>query len=279
MQNRAQRRKISRFWSAGRSRLERYKIERQLRRYVRQYRSLGSGQLHLMDWDITFIDVGAAAQMIRIQVLDGYNDFVAQTDSPVILDCGANVGISVLRYKQLYPHAKVIAFEANHRICQVLRQNVAQNRLADVEVVEAAVWSETAMLSFDTAHDTQSGHLVDNSVQRLNGLQGDVVQVQAVWLGEYLSHPVDFIKMDIEGAELAVLQSCAPLLRNVREITIEVHYTVDRPNVLAALIQLLHETGFKVDIHVTFTNVFPGKPYKRPKKALYDQFPQLHGWR
>src|SRR5436190_6322828 len=39
--------------------------------------------------------------------------FKSSPRQPVIIDCGANIGMSVLYFKKLYPQSKIIAFEAN----------------------------------------------------------------------------------------------------------------------------------------------------------------------
>lgn len=39
--------------------------------------------------------------------------FTADNDPPLIFDCGAHIGVSVLYFKKLYPKAKIIAFEPN----------------------------------------------------------------------------------------------------------------------------------------------------------------------
>src|SRR5215203_998957 len=50
----------------------------------------------------------------------GIYRFETQSDSPVIIDCGANIGLSVIYFKRLFPAARIIAFEADPSVFDVL---------------------------------------------------------------------------------------------------------------------------------------------------------------
>ena len=56
----------------------------------------------------------------------------AQTDSPLIFDCGSNIGLSILFFKKLYPKARVIGFEPHPLTFQTLRENIERNSLSHV---------------------------------------------------------------------------------------------------------------------------------------------------
>jgi predicted O-methyltransferase YrrM len=47
---------------------------------------------------------------------------------PLILDCGANVGVSVLYFKRLYPDAEIIAFEPDEDVFAILKQNYEESK-------------------------------------------------------------------------------------------------------------------------------------------------------
>ena len=57
---------------------------------------------------------------------------------PVILDCGANVGLATLFFKLHYPAARLTSFEPAPACFELLRRNVADNGLSDVTLVQAA---------------------------------------------------------------------------------------------------------------------------------------------
>src|SRR5205814_5177552 len=122
----------------------------------------------------------------------------SHNDHPLILDCGANIGLSVLYLKRLYPKSRIIAFEPDHAIFDVLKHNVHGNGFTDVELVRAAVWSQTTTLRF-WREGTGAGRVVGTTNQ--TGL----IDVPAIRLRDRLeAAPIDFLKLDIEGAETEV---------------------------------------------------------------------------
>jgi FkbM family methyltransferase len=64
--------------------------------------------------------------------------FRAASPEPVILDCGSNIGMSVLYFKMLYPAARIIAPAAFAK----LRDNVARNSLTGVTLHNCALSDE-----------------------------------------------------------------------------------------------------------------------------------------
>ena len=64
--------------------------------------------------------------------------FESINDSPVIYDCGANIGTSCLYFKEIHPNAKITAFEADPEIASVLETNLLENGLSDVKIIKKA---------------------------------------------------------------------------------------------------------------------------------------------
>ncbi|NJM78804.1 MAG: FkbM family methyltransferase [Flavobacterium sp.] len=65
-----------------------------------------------------------------------------------MLDIGANIGLSILFFKELYPKAELIAFEADPKIFGYLENNVHGNGYEDVTLINKAVWYENTTLNF-----------------------------------------------------------------------------------------------------------------------------------
>ncbi len=169
--------------------------------------------------------------------------FEAQRSDPRILDCGSNIGLSVLYFKHLYPRARVVAFEPDPTIFTFLRENVEQNGLTDVQLVQAALADKpgTVILNSDgeVASHIQT-YKPEGSPQTWTPFE-----VPCVRLCDYLAEPVDFMKMNIEGAEWEVLADCEPLLNQVREMNIEYHRLPGVPCTLHNILDLLHRHRFQ----------------------------------
>jgi len=53
--------------------------------------------------------------------------FESLSTNPIIIDCGANIGISSLYFKTIYPNATLIAFEPDDSLADIFQQNMVQN--------------------------------------------------------------------------------------------------------------------------------------------------------
>ena len=175
--------------------------------------------------------------------------FRARTDEPYIIDGGANIGLSVIYFKQLYPKSRVLAFEPDPKIFTVLTKNVAANGYGDVELVSKALWSSAGTLAF-FSEGADGGRLAQPDDAKNE-------TVKTVRLRDHLHTQVDFLKLDIEGAETEVLVDCAPLLRNVENLFIEYHSFADRPQTLHTIISIVGDAGFRVHIHPPVTSPQP----------------------
>ena len=141
-------------------------------------------------------------------------------------DVGANIGFfSLMAARLVGPQGRVISFEADPEIAERLRENLARNQFKHAHVEEKAVWSESATVSFarvdlNTSPDRGLGHVTTN------GSTPGTITVGAVSLDQYTeSHPPpDFLKCDVEGAEVAVFQGASRLFSGKRPIfLVEMH--------------------------------------------------------
>jgi len=74
--------------------------------------------------------------------------FESNTNKPIIVDCGANIGTSTLYFKTLFPKSTILAFEANPVTFQMLEKNVRANDLKDVFIYNIALASTDGFLPF-----------------------------------------------------------------------------------------------------------------------------------
>lgn len=167
--------------------------------------------------------------------------FRANTENPYIIDCGANIGLSVLYFKRLYPHSHIVAFEPDEAIFAVLARNIKNQDCADVELHCRAVWQAETTMSF-------AGDAADAGRLARAGEAGNK-SVRTVRLRDYLGRPVSLLKIDIEGAETLVLEDCVDLLGNVDNLFVEYHSLVDEPQTFHSLLAILAGAGFRVHLH------------------------------
>ncbi len=122
----------------------------------------------------------------------------------VVYDVGAHFGYyTLLASKLVGPEGRVLAFEPSPPNLARLYRHIELNRYSNVQVLELAIGDREGIVRFEARAGSGLGHLAADGptevkVTRLDALQG---------------HPLPkVIKIDVEGAEVGVLQGAASLL-------------------------------------------------------------------
>ena len=141
----------------------------------------------------------------------------------------------------------MLAFEPDPRTFARLRENVEVNRLAQTRLVNAAVAGAPGTLPFysDAAGD---GSLVASLDPARGG--SVAVAVKVVRLSSFVDRTIDFLKIDVEGAEHAVVDDLidSGSIVHVREMVIEVHSDPDGSRNRDDLIARLDGAGFVIAV-------------------------------
>ena len=86
------------------------------------------------------------------------------------------------------------------------------------------------------------------------------ILVNTVPLADYITGPVDYLKLDIEGAETEVMKSITQHLHLVRAVGLEFHGTGSQAGADEEdLMRLLRENGFEVSITHKTRSIFPSE--------------------
>ncbi len=167
--------------------------------------------------------------------------FDAEQPDPRIIDGGGNIGMSVLYFKRVYPAARITCFEHDPAIFAILQENLSRNGLGDVRLVNAGLSGTAGEVGF--VPDGSAGGQITSADAGL--------RVRMERLSDYHDEPVDFLKLNIEGEELPVLQEAAARgkLRQVRELVLEYHGWPSGEQRLGDLLTLLDREGFRYLVH------------------------------
>jgi FkbM family methyltransferase len=170
--------------------------------------------------------------------------FTTDNPRPVILDCGSNIGMAILFFKALYPDAEITAFEPAPWACSAIEETIRANDLRDVTLHNAALAEAEGAL--ELYHDPNHPGSAVMSVFR-DRMPGETVRVPAVRLSRYVTKPVDFLKLDVEGSELPVLRDlvAADAIGQIRQMVIEFHHHMS-PGVdnMSECLSILEQHGF-----------------------------------
>jgi len=178
--------------------------------------------------------------------------FRSNGDAPLIIDCGANIGLATLYFKTLYPRSAIEAFEPDPLTFSVLKDNVERNRLRQVSLHQCALWDSEGELDFYT-DESNPGQLAMSAQKGRLGAHEDKITVPARRLSQFLEgRMVDFLKIDVEGAEERLLSDLIKenSLEKVRRMAIEYHHPLEgQPSRLACVLRMLETKGFDYELY------------------------------
>lgn len=157
-------------------------------------------------------------------------------ENPYIIDCGANIGMSVIYMKRQFPLAEIIAFEPDETNFSLLNKNINSFGYSNVLLYKEAIWNENTTLQFSNESSMGSKIEIDTT--------SNTIAVKAVRLKDFLNRQVDFLKIDIEGAENVVIKDIADNLHFVKNMFLEYHGTFDQNKELVKMINIISDAGF-----------------------------------
>jgi len=167
---------------------------------------------------------------------------------PVILDCGANLGMATLFFKFVRPGCRIKCFEPDPKTFNLLQENILKNRLDQVEPFNVALWNENTTIDFFTDPEDPGSLLMSTRPTRM---RTPAIPVAARRLSEFVEGKVDFLKLDVEGAEQQVLEELAASrkIRLIKQMGIEYHRRIPgERSALSGFLKILEENGFEYQI-------------------------------
>jgi FkbM family methyltransferase len=145
------------------------------------------------------------------KMIDDYlKSFVLNSEN--ILDIGSHIGYHSLSYSKINPNVKILAFEPQRRVFELLQENIESNALKNVTAFNLAVSNKVGIFSLSNSipdgknANTNIEYGTDKSFN-LGGvsLGKNGEQVQTTTIDNLELKNLDFIKIDVEGAESLVI--------------------------------------------------------------------------
>jgi FkbM family methyltransferase len=177
----------------------------------------------------------------------------------MIVDLGSNVGYSIVYLSQMFPEARIDAFEPHPTHVRQIHQHVEANALRDrVTVYAVAVGARARRMLLSDA-ENRSTLVGESGVGR--------IEVPVVdWLALAAGQPIDLLKMDIEGSEYEILLDprFEALSLSVANLVVEWHRTPEHPDGGAELARRLQDLGYQVEPGVQNAEAGLLWSYRRP---------------
>jgi FkbM family methyltransferase len=172
-------------------------------------------------------------------------------EGDIVIDVGANIGYYTLIFAQLVGKSgKVIAFEPESKNFEILKKNVEINNYDNVIVEQKIVSEKCGKMKLYVSDSDIVGH----RIQQMKNLK-NFVEVESVTLDDYmkklnLDKKVNFIKIDVEGAEPNVLEGSNKILEENDQLKIFTEFNrevIKKYDVEPKkMIDLLYRNGFKI---------------------------------
>ena len=181
-----------------------------------------------------------------------YLDFAGLRGGEIVLDIGAYSAVTSIIFGQLVgPSGHVYAFEADESNFECARINVEMARCAmslkNITLFNMAVWSHNEGVLF-----SHEGAMGSSAVAITGGNRGLERLVPSIRLQDFftehkLSH-VDFVKIDIEGCEIKVLEASAISLRALGARLIVEPHSVSGVMSTESCCSMLELAGYRVNV-------------------------------
>ncbi len=199
----------------------------------------------LLDWRVEFVDYPALVDLYLEIFVRRHYPFTRRRERPFVIDAGANIGVASLYFATVAPDANVLAFEPNPTAYRLLAANMRRNGLEHVECLPLALAREPGPRTLRTPAPAHGGASLE-----LEGAGWSSVEVDAVRLSDRIAGrpAVDFLKLDVEGSEQAILDDlyASGTIRLVGELVLEHHPR--RAGDLGRLLAGLSDHGFEYRI-------------------------------
>jgi FkbM family methyltransferase len=224
------------------------------------FSSKKSGVTKLAGFHISYFDQPTLLYLYREIFVRQTYWFAAESASPVILDCGANLGMATLFFKSLFPASQIQCFEPDPTTFALLERNLSANRLTGITSHNLALWNEDTEVPFFCDPAAPGNLLMSTNANRAKGLR---TMVAARRLSAYIEGQIDLLKLDVEGAELRVLQELADsgTISRIRQMIIEYHHKIPgESSSMSRMLRILEDEDFEYQITAS------GFPLARPER-------------
>jgi FkbM family methyltransferase len=157
-------------------------------------------------------------------------EYFNPNEGDTVVDVGAHIGLySLIAAKRVGPSGKVIAIEPDPENFKILKKNILLNQLSNVEALECAVYSTRGKLRLFLPELEQGRTIFNTVMQDRARTSTNFLEVEANTLDNIMDENniqrVNYLKIDVEGAELEVLKGAVNTLSSNKDLTllIEVH--------------------------------------------------------
>jgi FkbM family methyltransferase len=180
-------------------------------------------------------------------------------DGDTVVDVGAHIGrYTMISSKRVGERGKVVSIEADPVVFEILNQNINLNKITNVISLNCAVYSKQTKIKLFLPPEEEN-HTIYNTIMSDRATdEKKFVEVNANTLDAILQSrgisEVNWIKIDVEGAELEVLKGSTDVLSKSKDtsILIEIHDLGNGKNLYEPIMDLLKNYDYKMEFEKTY---------------------------
>lgn len=220
-------------------------------------------QLWFLGCSLDIFDLKTTTALIEAIFIENEYYFKTKNNKPVIIDLGSNIGLSVIYSKMQYPNCKINAFEADPTTCEVLKKNVDNFNFKGIKINNLAVTNKSGTVDFFVDKAGPGSPLMSTNPLRVD--HKTKISVTSIKLSGVINDKVDFLKMDIEGAEVGVLTDLdkSQKIKLIDQMSIEYHHHIDNNlDELSGFLKILEKNNFGYQIHASQNTPFTLKTFE-----------------
>jgi FkbM family methyltransferase len=177
----------------------------------------------------------------------------------IVVDIGAHMGrYTIISSKRVGTNGKVVAIEAHPGNFEMLNRNIKLNQLTNVIPLNYAVYSKETKIKLYLPEEDSGFTIYNTIMSNRAGTEDKFVEVNAntldclLQINQIREEEVNWIKIDVEGAEFEVLKGATNVLSKSKDISllIEIH----GPDNYRPILNFLNLYNFKIDFEKSNKN-------------------------
>lgn len=203
------------------------------------------------------------------------NEYYFKTDnkSPIIFDCGSNIGFATIFFKWLYPESTIYAFEPDKNTFELLKYNVDKNNLKNIYLYNCAITDKIGYIDFYVDSEAPGSLIMSAKKERISA---DKVTVESITLTSVIEkhgiEAIDFMKMDIEGSEFEAINDLANNnhINIINRFVIEYHHKMStQKSNLGSFLNVFETNGYEYQIDTKNIPICADNRYQDILLSLY----------
>jgi len=173
-------------------------------------------------------------------------------NNDIIIDVGGHIGLFALFSSQFCKSGRIYCFEPIKENFEMLKTNIELNHITNIIPTNAAISKDNGTVTIYLNED-EAGHSM--YVTSTKSVKTESISLQTVLDSNDIGL-CDFLKLDCEGEEYAIMDSL-PLLSydKIKKMCIEYHFADTKPHLLKGLVEKLESLSFDVKTRMILPDI------------------------